>query len=65
MGLFRVSRENQGEDRFFYPKVILFSVGGGIGVAGMASGRDWLVGIAIGVVGVGILLRFLGRRDNN
>ena len=29
-----------------------------------ASGRDWLVAIAIGVVGIGVLLRFLGRREN-
>jgi hypothetical protein len=62
MGLFRASRDNYGPDRFFYPKVALFSIGGAIGIAGMTSGRDWLVAIAIVVVGFGVLLRFVGRR---
>ncbi len=63
MGLFRTPRDTQANNRFFYPKVILFAIGGGVGLAGMLSGRDWMVVIAIIVLGIGVVLRFLGRRD--
>lgn len=64
MGLFRASRESPGSVRFVNLKVFLFAIGGALGVAGMTSGRDWLVALAIGVVGLGILLRFLGKRGH-
>jgi hypothetical protein len=63
MGLFRAARDTQGDDRFFRLKVMIFAVGGALGVAGMSSGRDWLVASGIAVLAVGIALRMLAARQ--
>ena len=62
MGLFRPSRERYGPDPLYEWKVILFSVGAGMGLFGMISNRDWLVLAAIPVLAVGVTLRWFGRR---
>ncbi len=51
--------------RWLYPKILLFVTGAAIGLAGMASGREWLVNAGVAVLAVGLLLRFLTRdRDD-
>lgn len=52
-------RGRGGPDRFVYWKLALFFLGAGFLVAGMATGRDWAVAVAIGVLALGLLLRFL------
>ena len=37
-------------------------VGLAVGIAGMASGRRWLVWVALGFLGVAFLLRFVERK---
>ncbi len=62
MGLFRPSRERYGPDPYYHWKVILFTMGAGIGLFGMISNRDWLVLVAIPVLAAGVALRWLGRQ---
>lgn len=62
VGLFRPSRERYGPDPYYHWKVILFSIGAGMGLFGMISNRDWLVLAAIPVLVVGVVLRWLGRK---
>ena len=52
-----------GPDRFLYAKLASFFLGAGFLVAGMTTGRDWAVAVAIGVLLVGVVLRLLSRRD--
>ncbi len=47
--------------RFFAVKAWLAGVGLGAGLAGMATGRRWLVWIAVGLLGLAFLLRFAER----
>jgi hypothetical protein len=49
--------------RFVWLKVGLFFAGAAVLLAGMVMERDVLVAVAIGILGVGFLLRFLERRD--
>jgi hypothetical protein len=60
--IFRPSRERRGDDRLLELKALLFVVGASVGVAGMISGRAWLVWIAIAVVAAGVAVRLIGER---
>ena len=61
--MFRVSRNRRGgPDRFLYAKVALFFLGAGFFAAGVLTGRDWAVLVAVGVLLVGVLLRLAGGR---
>ncbi len=62
MGLFRPSRERYGPEPYYHWKVIVFTIGAGMGLFGMISNRDWLVLAAIPVLAVGVALRWFGRR---
>lgn len=62
MSLFRPTRERRGPDPYYYWKAILFSIGGGIGLAAIATGRDWLILVAVPILAVGVGLRWVGRR---
>lgn len=53
------SRRRSGPDRFVRLKVATLIVGGVLGLVGMRAGNSVLVGVAIVVVLVGFLLRFL------
>jgi hypothetical protein len=55
-------RERTGNERFFAIRVVIFSLGAALGIAGMLSEIDWLVWIAIGVLVIGIVLRMVGSR---
>jgi hypothetical protein len=61
--MFRPSRENRGEDRFFEVKALLLVVAASLGIAGMASGRSWLIYAAIAFVAAGIILRIIAARQ--
>ncbi len=63
MGLFRPSRERRGADRWLDAKLLLFSLGGAVGVSGMLLDREWLVLTGIAILVVGFLLRFLPRDE--
>lgn len=65
MGLFRPSREKRGPDPYLDWKIGLFMVGGAAGVTGMALEKSWLVGVAIGLLAIGFVLRFLPRPDGD
>lgn len=58
-----ISRERKPEpDRFLYWKMAIFFLGAGFFMAGVAMEKDWAVAVAIGVLLVGVVLRFIGRQ---
>ncbi|MDE2763155.1 MAG: hypothetical protein OXQ94_15735 [Gemmatimonadota bacterium] len=57
--MFRPSRERRGEDRFLAWKVRIFVAGAALALAGIGMSLSWLVWVGIGVLVVGLLLRFL------
>ena len=59
--MFRPSRAPRGADRWLPHKMLLFVIGAGLGVAGILSGRDWLINAGIVVLFIGLLLRFARR----
>ena len=60
--MFRVDRRPRGEDRWLYLKLACFGLGAALALLGMALKRDILITIAIGILALGFLLRFL-RKD--
>lgn len=63
MGLFRPARDRRGPDPYYRWKAILFAIGACIALAGMLTEHDWLVLVAIPILGLGVALRFLDRGD--
>lgn len=57
--MFFQRRRRSGPDRFLPAKLATLIVGGVLGLVGMRVGNSLLVSIAIGVVLVGFLLRFV------
>ena len=58
--MFRPSRNRRnGEDRFLVWKVRLFVFGAAVALAGMGFALPWLVWVGIGVLVMGLVLRFL------
>lgn len=51
-----------GPDRWLHLKLALFFLGAGFFVAGVLSGRDWAVAVAIAVLAVAMVVRLLPRR---
>ncbi|HYK83199.1 MAG TPA: hypothetical protein VEU55_08665 [Gemmatimonadales bacterium] len=47
--------------RYFAAKAWLAGAGTLVGLLGIAAGQRWLVGVAIGLLGVAFLLRFAER----
>jgi hypothetical protein len=60
-GWFRPSRAQRGADRYLNAKVAIFCLGAGIAVVGIATDTSWIITVAIAVLFVGFLLRFLPR----
>lgn len=60
--IFRPTRESRGPDRFLEAKMIIFTIGAALGIAGMISENRLLVGLALLVLLVGVAMRFVGRR---
>ena len=65
IGWFRPSRERRGEDPYLNVKVALFCLGAGIAMVGVASGRRWIINLAIFVLLIGFVLRFLPKRGES
>ncbi|MGH7466386.1 MAG: hypothetical protein ACRENP_00220 [Longimicrobiales bacterium] len=61
MSLFRPSRKKTGPDRFINAKIAIFCLGAAIASAGIIMKKSWIVNVAIGVLLLGVCLRFLGR----
>jgi hypothetical protein len=62
--MFRISRDPQDE-RFLQLKALLFVLGAGVGVAGMATDRMWLVNIGIAILAAGFILRLIKQRRDD
>lgn len=62
--MFRATRENRGEDRFFEVKAIILVLGASLGIAGMIYEIGWLIWTAIAVVAAAIILRLIVDRKN-
>ena len=50
------------EDRTLELRALLLMIGAGLGVAGMTSGRDWLIYLGLGVALIGGILALWRRR---
>jgi len=62
MGLFRPDRERRDPDRFLKLKMMIFAVGAAVALAGLAYDRRPLIVLAIAILAVGVLLRFIPSR---
>jgi len=59
-----ISRRRRSDpDRFLAAKLASFFLGAGLFFGGVATGRDWPVLVAAGVLLVGVGLSFLGRKE--
>ncbi len=58
-----LDRSRRVPGRFVGLKIGLFFAGAAVLLAGMVMERDVLVAVAIAILGVGFLLRFLDRRE--
>jgi hypothetical protein len=59
MGIFRPSREPGPRSAgTLHQRMALFAVGAIVGLAGIASGTPWILYLAVGILAVGVLLRF-------
>lgn len=65
MALFRPGRARRGEDPHQSTKILIFALGAAAGLAGIASGRDWLVIAGILILAVGVALRVIGSRGED
>ena len=63
--MFRPSRDRRGPDPQLNWKMALFVVGAAAGAVGMALDNTIIVGGAVAILGIAIVLRFLGRRQEN
>ena len=62
--MFRPSRNRSGQDDpYVHWKVRLFGAGAVLALVGMGTGIGWLVWAGVAVLGVGLVLRFLPRRE--
>jgi len=57
--IFRPDRGERGPDPYLDAKTTLFAVAAVIAIAGMLTGRDWLVWISIALLALALLLRFV------
>lgn len=62
---FRPDRRRRGPDRFLAHKMLLFITGAVMGMIGIATDRNWIIYLAVGVLVVGLLLRFLARSETS
>ncbi len=45
-------------------RIRIFGAGAILGLVGMWAGAPWLVNVAIGVLGIGVVFRLLSRRSH-
>jgi hypothetical protein len=60
--MIRLDRSRRDPDIWLGEKMIFFATGAALGLAGMVTGRDWLIWVAIVVLGIGFALRLFSRR---
>ena len=58
MGLLGPSREQRGPDPHLDAKIFLFLAGAGLAVAGMITGRPFLIWLAFVPLAIAIVVRF-------
>ena len=63
MALFRPDRRSSGEDPYQAAKITIFARGAAAGLAGIATGREWLVTVGIVILALGVLLRWRSKRS--
>jgi hypothetical protein len=63
MSWFRPSREKRGPDPYLAAKVAIFCVGVAVAFLGMRLNKSWVISVAIGILLVGVILRFFPRGD--
>ncbi len=64
MGLFRPSHTRRGPDPYYDWKVALFTGGAALGLTGMFTNHDELILLAVPVLAIGVVLRWLPRRGD-
>jgi hypothetical protein len=60
---FRPHRAPRGRDAYLQHKIVLFVLGAGIVVAGMAFDAGWLITLGLVVLAIGFVLRLVGERQ--
>ena len=60
-----VTRSGEPSRRHLEWRVRVFGMGAILALAGMWAEQPWLINVAIGVLGVGILLRLFARRGTS
>jgi hypothetical protein len=60
-----VRRGAGGPGNHLQLRLVFFVVGATLAVAGMAMTQEWLMNVAIGVLGVGFVLRFVPERGGS
>ena len=63
--IFRPSREKRGSDPFLIAKIAIFVLGATVALIGIATNTDWVITVAIAILLVGFILRFLPHRTPN
>jgi hypothetical protein len=59
------SRGRKGPDRYYPVKAAILIVGAGLLLAGVRSDTGWLINIAIGLLAVAVILRFLPQKPSS
>ncbi len=60
--MFLPNRQRKGPDRYYPAKLAVFAVGVALLLSGIRLERTWLINVAIGVLAVAVLLRFLPQK---
>jgi len=63
--MFLPSGGRKGPDRYYTAKLAIFVVGVVVMLAGIRLDKGWLVNVAIGVLAVAVLLRFLPQESTD
>ena len=63
--MFLPSRGRKGPDHYYAAKLAIFVVGVVVMLAGVRLDKGWLVNVAIGVLAVAVLLRFLPQKSTD
>lgn len=67
--IFRPTHQRRGEDPNLQTKMLIFAAGAIVALAGIGTGRGWLVWVAVVILAFGVILGLIGRskrqnRDN-
>jgi hypothetical protein len=62
--MFLPSRGRKGSDHYYPAKAVILIVGAGLLLAGVRSDTGWLINVAIGLLAVAVILRFLPQKPS-